>query len=544
MRQYLIVFFLITTCFGQENPSLYVRMNQAGSLPKDIKSAIIFSNKVLNEKNYYIINKGGKIISGGILKESLLKYEGFNFCYTLDFSSLTDPGEYRLRIKGSRDTRFIINEQVFNAVRDSLIIFFKVQRCGPTDPLLHEPCHLSDATSVPGFSDNSIVDVTGGWHDAGDYIKFLSTSAYTTYMLLFAYEFDKEKFGFDNDDNSIPDILEEARVGLDWLLRCRLRDDLLITQVQDLRDHEVGWRLPEDDTLRFDRPGYTGIGKNIIGIYTAALSIGARIWSERFYDYDYSDKLLRSAEGVFSVYSSVPDLDLVNSGVYQDDNFAGKLSLGAVELYLSTKKVKYLTEAKIFADTAKSDFWWSWGNINSLAHYRLAKLGEDNKEYIFNNLIYFNSFMSRNLFGEGIEYTWGTTNSMLGVALQAILYKDLTGDTRFDSLAVFQRDYVLGRNPWGVSFIYGIGNTYPRNLHSQIAYFKKGYLPGALSAGPAPRQLLELYNIKRTSQKYNQFNTGKARYFDDYNDYITNEPTITGNATALFVFGFFSSSVM
>jgi endoglucanase len=535
-----IVFLIVLNLNSAAQDNIFLRMNQLGFLPEDEKSAVIISKKPLNDSNYYILSKSGKILFQDQFETSQLKFEGFNYCYLLNFSSFKDEGNFRLRLKGPKDTYFTIRNNIFNSVVDSLILFFQVQRCGPTDPLLHEPCHLSDATSVPGYSE-SIVDATGGWHDAGDYIKFLSTAAYTTYMLLFSYEFDPEKFGFDNNDNSVPDILEEAKIGLDWLLRCRLKDDLLITQIQDLRDHSVGWRLPEDDSLRFDRPGYTGIGKNIIGIYSAALAIGSRIWQNKFYDYDFADKCFAAAEGVYSSYENVPDLDSIQSGVYQDDKFHGKLALGATELYKTTGKQEYIEAALIFADSAGSDYWWSWGDINSLAHYNLAMMGYNYSHYILNNLIFFQSQMNNSLFGMAMDYSWGTTNSLLGASLQAILYERITGEETFTKLATTQRDYVLGRNPWGYSFIYNIGNQYSRNLHSQVAYFRRGYLPGALSAGPAPAELLNKYNIKRTPGKYDMFNTSTGRYYDDRNDYITNEPTITSNATALFVYGFYYS---
>ena len=68
-----------------------------------------------------------------------------------------------------------------------------------------------------------------------------------------------------------------------------------------------------------------------------------------------------------------------------------------------------------------------------------------------------------------------------------------------------------------------------------------GYLPGALSAGPAPEVILNNYNIIRKNHAFDLFNTEQSEYYDDFNDYITNEPTISGNATALFVLGFYSN---
>src|SRR5690606_7077232 len=160
--------------------------------------------------------------------------------------------------------------------------------------------------------------------------------------------------------------------GIDWLLRCYISEGLFVTQVQDTSDHYELWRLPENDYLTFVRTGYTGKGKNLTGMFTAVLSLASRIWSEKFHDYEFAAKMLNTAIDVYGIHQSMPDVDSVQSGFYQDNNLYGKLALGSVELYITTKDKKYLNDAFVFADSAKSDFWWSWGNINSLAHYKIS----------------------------------------------------------------------------------------------------------------------------------------------------------------------------
>jgi len=529
-------------CRAAVNPNpVYIRASQVGYLPRDLKMAVIFSQTPLFSKKFNVVSyPEGKEVYRGEVSESSYTYDKFKNCYLIDFSSLKKTGKYEIIADSHKSIPFEIGSHVFNNVVDSLMLFFKVQRCGSTNPLLHKACHLSDVSRLVDGERTTGVDVTGGWHDAGDYIKFLSTTAYTTYMLMFSYEFDENKFGFDNDKDGVPDLLTEAKIGLDWLLRCNYDKYKLITQVQDSRDHTVGWRRPEDDPLQFDRPGFVGIGKNQIGIYCAVMSLASRIWAEKFNNYDFAKKCLKAAENIYSIREKVPDIESTNSGYYQDKSFLGKLALGAMELYNTTKKEDYLRDACTYADKANSDYWWSWGDINSLAHYKIAKVISHYKDYIYNNLIAFNATKNKSPFMEGLAFTWGSTNSLLGVALQAILYKDLTHSNQFDSLAVFQRDYILGRNPWGVSFIYNIGKESVRNLHSQIAYFNNGYLPGGLSAGPAPMSVLKDFKINRTDTKYDFFNTDSLKYYDDRNDFITNEPTISGNATAVFVYGYYS----
>jgi hypothetical protein len=134
----------------------------------------------------------------------------FSFVHKIDFSPLRAPDKYYIQVADYKSPKFLVGTELYNSIVDSVLLFFKVQRCGYTSPYLHEICHIADATS---YIENDIViekqiDVTGGWHDAGDYTKFLNTTAFSTYMLLFAYEFDPQKFGFDNDSDNIPDILE------------------------------------------------------------------------------------------------------------------------------------------------------------------------------------------------------------------------------------------------------------------------------------------------------------------------------------------------
>ncbi len=533
----IIIIFIQIGCSA--STPIYIRSNQVGFFTDDVKTAVVFSQENITNKKFDIKNiRNNRIVYSDYLKNNFGTFGNFINNYVIDFSIVREPGTYIINIDGQQSYNFNISRNVFNGIVDSLMLFFKVQRCGPTNPLLHEPCHLSDATSIVGENSIENADLTGGWHDAADYVKFLSTTAYTTYLLIFSYEFDKVRFSFDNDNNGVPDILEEAKVGLDWLLRANFLGNKLITQVQDLRDHDVGWRLPENDSLQYDRPGYVGIGKNQIGFYSAALAIGARVWREKFQDYEFAGRLQRAAENIYSLKNRAPDVDEIQSGMYQDNKYFGKLALGGIELFLTTGLNNYLNDAKEMADSAGSEYWWSWGDVAALAQYRLAKIEPRFGNYILNNLNAFNENKNMNPFGSGAAFTWGTTNTLLGIKLKVILYKDLTGSNAFDSLAVFQRDYVLGKNPWGISFIHNIGSFYPKQLHSQIAFFRNGYHPGALTAGPAPKSILSNYSIERKNTSYfDIFNYDDAIFYDDWQDYVTNEPAIVSNATAVFVFG-------
>jgi len=534
------LFPVVTDDRGDMVADAFIRLNQLGFRKSDVKTAVILSKSDMGQKKFVVKDsKSGKEIFTAKVPPSISGWGGFNFCHIIDFTGVKTDGSYAIETEGIRSPVFRVGENIYNTIVDSLLLFFKVQRCGPTNPFMHKVCHLYDSPLVVGDEGVGKVDVTGGWHDAGDFTKFLNTTAFTTYMLLFSYDFDSKKMEFDRNKDGAPDVLEEARVGLDLLLRMNYKPNKLIIQVQDRRDQTVGWRLPENDTLKFDRPAYAGMGKNLIGIYSAALAMGSRIWRERFKENAFADKLLAAANNIFAMRKSAPDVDTNPIGLYQDSKYEGKLALGALEMYLATKNGSYLTEAIDLAKKADSDYWWSWGNINALAQYRVAKYSQDMKQYIENNLIAFNDNRKKTAFGEGTAFSWGTTHTYMGIAMQAILFRDLTKSNLYDSLAVYQRDYVLGKNPWGVSFIYNIGSRFTKNFHSQVAYFNSGYLPGAVAAGPVPAEILKGYNISRTNSAYDRFNSPDVKYYDDAQDYVTNEPTIVTNATAVFVFSHF-----
>ena len=524
----------------QAEPEIFIRFNQLGFLPQDLKTVVVLSNHNLQGKDISILSypKNESVFKTSF-GNSLGIYGSFNFSYIIDFSSFSSKGEYYFQFAQQKSPSFKINENIFNGIADSLLEFFKVQRCGYTSPLMHGICHISDAGSLIENKKDVAkkVDVTGGWHDAGDYIKIMNTTAFSTYMLLFSYDFNPKKFSFDKNKNNVPDILEEAKVGLDWMLRAYYEKNKMVTQVQDLRDHDVGWRMPEDDPVGFDRPAYVGMGKNLIGIYSATMALASRIWKDKLNTPDFASKCLNAAQDLYSIYKQVKDVDSSGSGVYLDKSYEGKMALGAIELYLSTNKNSYLNDATIFADSARADFWWSWGNVNSLAHYRLAKYIPRYADYISKNLAEFNRKKNDNLFGKGVELSWGTNVTLLGITLQNILYKKIVSDSKYDSVSVFARDFILGRNSWGISFLTDFGKNRTKNLHHQIS-FLKGKLPGGFAAGPATKIFVEKSKIAFDKpDKYSRFQTNDSYYRDDRMDYITNEPTITGNATAIFVFG-------
>jgi hypothetical protein len=296
--------------------------------------------------------------------------------------------------------------------------------------------------------------------------------------------------------------------------------------------------MPENDTLTFDRPAFVKMNKSQIGIYSAALAIASRIWKERFLDNIFANKCLNASEKIFRLRNKISDYK-DDEKYYNQNEFNSKLALGALEIFKSKDDKNYLSLALEYGKNIAENNWWSWGDFNALVFYKLAEFNNQYVEKLKNILSFYKSYSDSNLFSLAHQYNWGTTHSIAGVVLSSILYKKLTGSEDFDNLAGLNRDFILGRNPWGKSFISGIGKNFPRKIHHQIAFFNNGYIPGAMVSGPVPDSLFKNYSFTIPSDKLSEFSDSSI-YCDEVDNYLTNEPTISSNATALFIFGYFS----
>lgn len=168
----------------------------------------------------------GKIVFTGEL--SAKTYDGFSKQEVRvgDFSCVTESGNYYVS-SGNLDNSytFEISDSVYNSALEDSIKMLYLQCCGTSvndDIFSHKACHTSLAT-VYGTAEK--IDVSGGWHDAGDYGRYVVTGAKTVADLLYAYDNAPELFG-DNtgipeSKNNIPDILVRHVRNLNGFLKCR-----------------------------------------------------------------------------------------------------------------------------------------------------------------------------------------------------------------------------------------------------------------------------------------------------------------------------------
>ncbi|MDY3921214.1 MAG: glycoside hydrolase family 9 protein [Hallerella porci] len=233
--------------------------------------------------------------------------------YTADFSSLTAPGTYFVVVGADTSFNFIINEYLFNAVLETTLKFFGIQRCGKTNSQLHGACHVKDGAQLGH-------DLTGGWHDCGDHFKVSQTLGYAAMTLAIAYDVYSERaedhFGASYADtvttDGIPDILWEAKVGVDFIYKLykASKEDGLIAKGDMYHSVGVGsedhqfWDVPEHQDAQSTakggapRPVAKGAGTNAAGMYAAAMAFFAVGW-EMYQTDHYSDSLIAAAKDIY-----------------------------------------------------------------------------------------------------------------------------------------------------------------------------------------------------------------------------------------------------
>jgi hypothetical protein len=128
---------------------------------------------------------------------------------------------------------------------------------------------------------------------------------------------------------------------------------------------------------------------------------------------------------------------------------------------------------------------------------------------------------------------------VVALATEGLLYERMTGDSRYRTFVTVQRDWLLGRNPWGISMFTGIPDhgTYPKDVHLAATAILKREIRGGLVDGPVSRTIFEsLKGVSITQpDPFAPFQDDRAVYHDDIKDYSTNEPTLDGTASAVLL---------
>ncbi|HZI53084.1 MAG TPA: glycoside hydrolase family 9 protein, partial [Chitinophagaceae bacterium] len=450
------------------------------------------------------------------------------------------------------------------------------------NPFLKDSCHTRDGYVLygekAGIKDSTYIDVVGGWHDATDYLQYSTTSANAAYHLLMSYRdfptvFGDEKLanGLDGK-NGMADVLDEAKWGLDWLLKMHPRDDWMFNQIADDRDH-IGMRIPKEDTQNGrgnQRPVYFVSGEpqqrgkfmnnttgtsSIAGKFSSAFALGSHIFEKT--DNKFGKLLLQKSLSSYSFANKkrgyTQTASVKSPYIYAESNWVDDMELAAAilpykvptgksRLFDSYRYAKQEPQTPwLGKDTATHYQWYPFINIG---HYELAKQLKDKRRdtvigYYKAGIQKVWSKAKSNAFYRGVPFIWCSNNLTTSFAIQCYWYRVLTGDKTFSQLEQANFDWLFGCNPWGTSMVYGLpswGDT-PVDPHSSLTHLKNYPIDGGLVDGPVYGSIYNnLIGLSLANpDEYAEFQSDLAVYHDDYGDYSTNEPTMDGTASLIYL---------
>jgi endoglucanase len=578
LTDFLIGLTAVVFCSFQQTSKTWIRVNLLGYKPAGIKVAVWCSKENISLQTFELVdNKSNTVVFKNSAGKPYGAYGPFMLTYRLDFSTFTKSGEYFLRTGNTVSPVFFIAENVYHGMADFSLQYMRQQRSG-FNPFLKDSCHTDDGYSIYGpIPDSTHLDVSGGWHDATDYLQYSMTSANATYHLLGAYRDFPAAFkdqyqrnGLEGS-NSIADVLDEAKWGLDWLLKMHPRHDWLFNQLADDRDH-VGFRLPNDDKANYgkgkERPVYfvtgepQGLSKyknkttgtsSVAGKFSSAFALGYELFKN---DSEYADLLKIRAVSAYKFALRKPGYTqtacYLSPYFYEEENWVDDMELATAELYTLTGDKKYLEASYHYAQLEKQTPWlgkdsashYQWYPFINLGHYELAKVADSKTkkkvlQFYKDGIASVSKKAEHNAFLRGVPFIWCSNNLQTSFAIQCYWYRELSGDDTYATLEQAAFDWLLGCNPWGTSMVVGMpahGDN-PEDAHSSLTILKGYQTLGSLVDGPV---YASIYKQQRGvtimhGDEYTEFQSDHVVYHDDYGDYVTNEPTMDGTASLIYL---------
>lgn len=530
---YLQIFSLIFSANSD------IRLNSFGFLPNMEKKASV----VTNTNNIFEIKRA---IDNVTVYTGNLTYFGINSdtsetIYIADFSNFTDFGNFYLSIPGVGNSfTFQIQTNIYQEPFYHVFKAFYLWRCGCSvsetfagNTFSHNVCHLNDGYLNYVGGGNTFKDGTGGWHDAGDYGKYVVNAGVTMGVLFKAWEHFKDKILLVNlnipnilpNDNLYPDYLKELRWEVEWLKKMQAADGRVYHKLT--ATNFEGFVMPENDySTRYFVPYSTAATAN----FTAVMAMAARIFAP--YDSVYASDCLNMARVSYAYLTNNPsniysDLTGFFTGEYQTDDADDRL-WAAAEMWETTGEIEFLNdfETRAAAYTDKIEWAMDWDKVKDLGmftYYSSTKTGKNSaivNDIVNDTLSRANSFVStRNSHGYGrnlgTSYWWGSNGTVVRRALTLQMAYMMQPNNDYLNTILDAIAYLAGRNYYCRSFITGLGINpplYPHHRPSGADNIISPW-PGYLVGGPS---------------------NGAKNWVDNQNSYETNEVAINWNSALVY----------
>ena len=554
-----------------------IYVNQVGYLPKAQKIAVSTiggSFQIVSDSNNLCLWQGSAFEVG---KDDASGDE----VWLIDFSALKEDGKYHIiNEQGECSPSFEIGSQVYQDLKHDLMKAFYFQRCGLTlteeyaGVYTHAACHTEKAILLEDYvnqaSNPRSFDMSGGWHDAGDYGRYTTAGAVAVAHILYAYELFPQSLQtplqIPETDPIIPDILNECLYELKWLLKMQAPDGGVYHKLTTFS--HADFIMPQDDHSQLL---IYPVSSMAVADFVAVMALASRVY--RHYAPYFSKKALLAAKKSWEWLNTHPYVGFhnpegSNTGEYDDDCDLDERMWAAAELLRSddtdteSYRTKLLEYSLMFFNTMDktsganafnpiTDFGWT--NVSGLA--MLSVLFDENHragkaiETVYRKVLMKDGDTLLSIYKKSRyclamlpgDFCWGSNMVVCNRSILFIVYSLLAGESAggaFRRAALEQLHYLLGRNALGISYVTGHGKYAYRNPHNRPT-FADGIelpMPGWVSGGPNKKPCDPAAN-----SKIPQGTPPMKCYVDDVDSYSTNEITIYWNSPAVFMMAYFDS---
>ena len=512
-----------------------VAVNEIGYLPGDKKLVFVQSK---TDKKFEVINREtNKSVLDGELPEAVFDPATDEWIQTGDFSDVKEPGSYIVKTESGESYPFEITEGIYDNLYKDVVLMLYSQRCGTevkvesVPEFSHEACH-TDVATVYGGTETK--EVNGGWHDAGDYGKYVVAGSKTVADLFLTYEdykADADDLGIPESGNGIPDVLDEAKYELDFFFK--MQDEKtggVYHKVTCANFPETVMPTEEKDPLIL-----SPISDAATASFAAIMAKSSVVFKD--IDKDYSSKCLDAAKKAWDYlkdkerFEGFFNPDDIVTGEYRDGIVDDEVYWAAVELNIAADmKIdlsKYLTD-RVSANLG-------WAEMGGYAMYDLIKANIDGsdvaKEKIFKRINSMKEKATADMYNITLDgkYPWGSNMSVANAGMLFRMAAKLSDDSEYNVFAKQQLDYLLGANVMSYSFVTGYGELSPRHPHHRPSQVAGKTIPGMLVGGPNDAK-------EDPYAKAVLFTEQEARcYADSDQSYSTNEVTIYWNSPLIYL---------
>ncbi len=552
---FLITIFLLSTTILQAQGD--IKLSQVGFYP-DAQKIAILPGGVTGNFRVVDISTDKPVFEAELELPKFWELSGENVSIA-DFSEFTTPGRYRLEHESAGHSfEFEIREEILRDLSKASIKAFYFNRASTelleehagvwARPMAHpdDVVYIHESAATEQRPEGTIISSTKGWYDAGDYNKYAVNSGISTYTLLAAYEHFPEYYqGLDlnipESGNGVPDLLDEIRWNLDWLITTQDPNDGGVYHKVTTKDFE-GMVMPHEATAdRFAVMKSTGGTLN----FAAVMATAARVYNE--FDTDFAQEALEAAENAWKWAVQNPEVYYeqpsdIQTGAYGNRQLDDEFDWAAAELYITTGNDDYWN-SRNFVDINVGVP--SWGYVRPLAWVSLAHHHENLTDTADTNLIeerimeqgeellqeYHRSpyAITMGRYGRS-DFVWGSNGVIGNHSLMLIQAYRLSGEKDFLDAALANMDYLLGRNATGYSFVTGFGSKPPMFIHHRQSASDEieDPVPGFVAGGPQAGQ--------QDGCEY-PADLPATTFLDDWCSYSTNEITINWNAPMVYLVG-------